>query len=249
MGGLSIAAATVFLAALAGAGIGRRFVDRQAFAAPANALAGGFLLGASLFHFMPESHELFDQIYPDHKFPVDFALIALGFTLILWLERLVLDPGAHELDKGKASGAKVMAIALGGHSLLTGIAVGAEHNPSGLMSIVVALCAHKLAGAFTLSSGMNRANATPNQFITTILIFALATPFGIGIGSSGQLFLSIDQQLMIQAVFSALAAGTFLYIAALDVVHDEFFNRHANWRDLTFFVLGLVVMLALTLTE
>jgi len=44
-----------------GAGSGR-------LAAAANSAAGGFLLGAGLFHFLPESHQHFEALFPATSF-------------------------------------------------------------------------------------------------------------------------------------------------------------------------------------
>jgi hypothetical protein len=54
---------------------------------------------------------------------------------------------------------------------------------------------------------------------------------------------------LVEATFEAVAAGTFLYIAALDVVHDEFFHKRATWLDMGLFSGGLVVMQLLSLVE
>ena len=46
-----------------------------------------------------------------------------------------------------------------------------------------------------------------------------------------------------------MATGTFIYIAALEVIHDEFFHKKAQYMDLLLFVGGLGVMILLSFAE
>ena len=108
---------------------------------------------------------------------------------------------------------------------------------------------HKFAASFTLGSSLIRTGVPARTFRRVASIFTIATPLGIVIGTALQLAVSGDSSVLAQAMFEALAGGTFLYIAALDVVHEEFFHKRASWLDLLLFSGGLVVMLMLSLIE
>jgi zinc transporter 1/2/3 len=66
-----------------------------------------------------------------------------------------------------------------------------------------------------------------------ILIFSLATPVGVIIG----LILLETAVNGIEGVFSAIATGTFLYIAASEIVVEEFsVSKYTGYKFLCFLV-------------
>jgi zinc transporter 1/2/3 len=199
---------------------------------------------------LPEAHAHFEVLYPGHEFPIGFALCALGFTTILTIERLLFDPEAHALEnQRKTSAAPVLAIALSAHALLAGFVVGSVGSVVAFYSLITALSVHKFAAAFTLGSSLLRGRVSASAFRTVIMAFALATPIGLILGSVFQRIVESDTGLLIEATFDALAAGTFLYIAALEVIHQEFFHKRAHWTDMLGFVGGLTIMLLLSFAE
>ncbi len=222
----------------------------RASAAHANAAAGGFLLGAGLFHFLPEAHLHFEQLYPGHKFPYGFTLCAIGFVGILALERLLYDPDVHSPhEAGAITAAPVLAVALSLHAVLAGFAVGSKLVGLTVFALATALAVHKFAAAFTLGSILLRSGATKRTMIKVVGAFSIATPIGLALGTGFQHILSDRAGLLVEASFDALAAGSFIYIAALDVIHETFFHKKASWWDLLLFIGGLVVMAALSVVE
>ncbi|MCP4330637.1 MAG: ZIP family metal transporter [Alphaproteobacteria bacterium] len=220
----------------------------RASAAHANAAAGGFLLGAGLFHFLPEAHLHFEELYPGHEFPIGFTLCAIGFVGILALERLLYDPEAHHPKaEGAVTAAPVLAIALSLHAVLAGFAVGSKPAELTVFALAGALAVHKFAAAFTLGSILLRGGASTSTLVKVVGAFSVATPIGLALGTGFQHLLTDRTGLLVEASFDALAAGTFLYIAALDVIHETFFHKKASWWDLVLFVAGLAIMAALSL--
>ena len=64
--------------------------------------------------------------------------------------------------------------------------------------------------------------------------FALATPLGIALG-----LLLQDTNDMVEIVFSSFAAGTFIYIAASEVIVEEFsIPGRKKWLQMIMFLLG-----------
>ena len=247
-----IAVCVIVLAALLGSRAAQQFEAAKGVTtrrANANALAGGSLLGAGLFHFLPEAHHHFEKLTPDHILPYPFAICAFGFAAILAVERVQFDPTAHAMEKGAGGTAPLVAVALSIHAFLTGIALGSEQGSIALISVALALGAHKFAASFTLGSSLIRARVPAATFRRVIAIFTCATPLGIVVGSGIQEVVSGHIGEFVEATFEALAAGTFLYIAALDVVHEEFFHKRASALDLLLFVGGLVAMLLLSLVS
>lgn len=249
-----IMAVAIIAAAWLGGWVALRVVGlsgaTRASAAHANAAAGGFLLGAGLFHFLPEAHLHFEELYPGHEFPYGFTLCAIGFVSILALERLLYDPDTHHPGKsGTAAAAPVLAIALSLHALLAGFAVGSKQAELTVFALVFALAVHKFAAAFTLGSFLLRGGVSATGMFKVVGAFSVATPIGLALGSGFQHFLSDRAGLWVEASFDAFAAGTFIYIAALDVIHETFFHKKASWWDMALFVGGLAIMASLSLVE
>ena len=136
-----VAIVVIVTAALLGTRAARHFAEEKGSsrrAANANAMAGGFLLGAGLFHFLPDAHRHFELLYPHHIFPYGSAIAAAGFTAVLSIERLLFDPTAHAMEHGAKGTAPVVAIVLSIHALVSGMAVGAERTSLTLISVALA---------------------------------------------------------------------------------------------------------------
>ncbi len=69
------------------------------------------------------------------------------------------------------------------------------------------------------------------------------TPIGILIGTVVSALLDSSGEQVFEAVFDAIAAGTFIYIASLDILREEFLppkeDRRVKWL---FSIAGLVLM-------
>ena len=87
-----------------------------------------------------------------------------------------------------------------------------------------------------------------SRFWQIILAFSISTPIGILIGGGFEFVLEPRQMTLFEGVFDGLAAGTFLYIAALDVIHQEFFHKRASWVDMALFSAAMVIMLLVSLS-
>jgi zinc transporter 1/2/3 len=220
------------------------------WAATANSAAGGFLLGAGLFHFLPESHQHFETLFPNHIFPFGFTACAVGFTAILILERMTFDPEAQLAEgREKRGAAVILSIALSIHAILAGLAIGSERTGVALLAVTGALAVHKFAASFTLGSSLIGAKVNFGHFWQVILAFSISTPVGIMIGGGVDYILGPWATTLAEGIFDGLAAGTFIYIAALDVIHEGFFHKRASWIDVALFVVALGVMLELSLSS
>lgn len=214
-----------------------------------SALAGGIFLGAGLIHMLPDAVTAFSDMLPHLDYPLAFLVAAIGFGLILFLEKGLLR-GVE--DKKAPSSTNpifpyVLALALSVHSILAGVALGAEKTLLGGTVILVAIVAHKGSAAFALAVSFHHGHFT-RSFITKIVIgFSLATPLGVVLGSLLTAWLGADSGRVFEAVFDALAAGSFLYISTLDIIREEFFEASAGWLKLTLVSLGLLFMAALAL--
>ena len=56
------------------------------------------------------------------------------------------------------------------------------------------------------------------------------TPIGILMGTGIYALVSPAGQLLFEAIFNSVGAGTFLYIATLDIIRTEFELPGDNWQ-------------------
>lgn len=113
--------------------------------------------------------------------------------------------------------AVLMAVAMGFHALLEGTAMGAQGTIAGGVQIFVAIVSHKGLSAYALGSSVVESGADARKFWSVILPFALASPVGIFVGYA----VSGVAGGLGAACVSAVSAGTFLYVAFMEVIPKE----------------------------
>lgn len=216
-----------------------------------SAFAGGIFLGAGLIHMLPDAREGFKSVIGD-QFPWAFLLCACGFLLVLFVEKVLLHGHSALTESGqeKPGGsfyAYVIMVVLSIHSIIAGIALGTEEIIVKALIILIAIMAHKGSAAFALGVSLNRAGIQASRLVKIVLCFSFMTPIGIILGSTLTHFLTGSAEQICTSVFDALAAGTFLYVALIEIIEHEF-DRTEN-RLLKFvllsFGLGLMAMLAI----
>jgi zinc transporter 1/2/3 len=250
----------IVIAALAGGWLPLRTSGRApsglAFAR-GNALAAGLLLGIGLVHMLPEADAMWRAIVPDY--PVAFVLAAAAFLAILFVEHVLLPPHEHGVAEGIGHGrtelpdelgahlrtqhlyAYALLIALSFHSVIAGAALGMQQDNASALAIFLAIVAHKTTEGFALGVSLTRNRVERSAAIVLLALFAFATPAGILAGSLASDVLDIAAARDLDAGFLALAAGTFIYIASLDIITEEFTHggdRGAKW---CLAVVGLVL--------
>jgi len=106
------------------------------------------------------------------------------------------------------------------HAIFEGIALGLTKDINATVNIMLALVAHKLAAAMSLGSSITKQfveNDEQRKGIFLLVVFAAATPMGIILGLILQ-----GTSTMTEIVFNSFAGGTFIYIAASEVIVEEF---------------------------
>ncbi|MCV2393885.1 ZIP family metal transporter [Actinotalea sp. M2MS4P-6] len=219
--------------------LGRRAADDRVLAL-SDTFAAGVLGGAGLIHLLGSANDLFRTVLPDVSYPIALVLAGAGFLLILLIEAVVVPahPGhdavpavagsaglQHELDwhpEGPRSRALVLLVVLSLHSVILGVALGAQSAWAGVLVVLVAILTHKGAAAVALGVGYRRAGLSHREALPRLAFFSAMTPLGIVLGTIvGAVLLGTTAQVF-EAAFDAIGAGTFLYIAALDIIKTEF---------------------------
>jgi zinc transporter 1/2/3 len=251
-------ALAILLAAAVGGLIplaGRAGSRRSRFMSWGNAFAAGIFLGTGLIHMLGEANRSWAAL--GWSYPMPLVLAAVGFMLFLLVEHVLLPADAHsvahahsghalpaeEVERLAGSGIPhALLLALSIHSIIAGVALGGQATLSGAFYIFLAIIAHKSSAAFALGIALRRSTVAIGRARVLIVLFTLATPTGIVAGAVvSDLLRSVAGQYF-DAAFLALAGGTFLYIASMDILQDEFL--HAGGR----FVKWLWAVAAIALT-
>lgn len=116
-----------------------------------------------------------------------------------------------------ASGILMLALSI--HSILAGISIGIETQPDSITGTAIAILAHKSFEGFCLGSSLVTAQMDHFPFLVLGISFSCATPLGIILGQILAEHVSTDGTMI--AVVQAIVAGTFLYIAIVEIGGKE----------------------------
>ena len=210
--------------------------------------AAGVFLGAGFIHLLPDAQFSLHSVYHYH-YPFVFAICAASIFLLRFIEET-----SEQLFKENSSLrqnwlAYLLTILLSIHSILAGVALGVETTIASFLVVLLAIMAHKGSAAFALGVTMRRSEMHTKKMVKLLITFAVMTPVGILFGTFLTQLLQANSSHVATAVFNAIAAGTFIYIAAFHTRHchceEEDVCEHAIFPIVvrsTYFLLGLVVM-------
>ncbi len=198
----------------------------------------GILLGAAFLHMLPDAAQ---YIGPQLGLPA-----LLGFLTLYVMEKFVMThpcPADH-CEYHHVGMAAFVGLSL--HSLITGMSLGAGIMVPKLGLVVfLAVLLHKLPASLSLSSILVKENYKTKTIALIILIFSLMIP----LGALGTYVFALHSAKKVIGILIAFSSGTFLHVAADDLlpeVHSHF--KHRKESLLTFFV-GLIVIWSVTLFE
>ena len=170
-------------------------------------------------------------------------IAGLGFILILSLERVIANKESTEiLEKEKTGFPFILFLVLAIHSIIAGMSLGLESTIISGLVIFIAIIAHKGSASFAL--GVNLVNSKINKslIIKTIIFFSIMTPLGIIIGTVLNNIESSRISIWFEAIFDSLAAGTFIYIAILEIIDEVFENGKFRYQKFGFLTFGFLLM-------
>ena len=196
---------------------GRRFFSLG------NALAGGIFLGVGFTHLLPEAEEMLAGFT---DYPLGPLLAATGIAILLWIDRVYFEslgtPGPSESgERRQPLYPIVMLAALSIHSVITGIALGLEPEVAASLLVMIGILLHKGSAAFALMVSAHTAGMSASRLRLVLGIFVLMTPLGIMFGTTVSSLMQGESAKLVEGVFNALAAGTFIYVAVMDVIDGE----------------------------
>ncbi|XP_071883982.1 zinc transporter ZIP1 [Anas platyrhynchos] len=137
-------------------------------------------------------------------------------------------PGSPKPPSPLRSGLLVLALAL--HGALEGLALGLQEAGGAALRLGLALLLHKGLVGFSLGLQLLRGRLRRGAAAACLLLFALTAPLGVAVGlvvtgpvwgGGGSGGGAGPRQRLCRSVLEGLAAGTFLYVAFLEVLPRE----------------------------
>ena len=133
----------------------------------------------------------------------------------------------------------ILLIALSVHGIFEGIALGVMNTIKECSILFSAIILHKWAAAFALGISFYKSGTEKELFIKMILIFTSFGPLGIIIG-----MLFSDAGFLIKGIMLSISGGTFIYVAASEVIVEEFsLSKKTNIKYLWFLFGGLLTFI------
>jgi zinc transporter 1/2/3 len=205
-----------------------------------NAFSGGVFLAAGFLHMLGESVEGFESIENKGNFPYPYFFCVVGILIPLFVEKIwykhdhsqigsiLTESTSGEGGAKKMLSTLMLVVTLSVHALIEGLALGVEDRISDATTILIAILAHKFFAGFALGVSLVKGNLTTRRVIQSVGLFAVTTPVGILLGLLlTSLFKGILHSIFSEAV-TAIAAGTFIYVALFEVILEEFEDNHSH---------------------
>lgn len=138
----------------------------------------------------------------------------------------------------------ILLTALSVHGLFEGVALGLQSKDKETLFLAIAIISHKWAESFTLGISFYKTNTDSSLYTKLIILFSLFTPIGIVAG-----MLLEDSNILIEAIFLSLSGGTFLYVAASEVIVEEFSVTKHKFSKYFMYLIGAIFVALLALWE
>lgn len=131
------------------------------------------------------------------------------------------------------------------HTLIAGIAMGVCTDTDCIIPIFIGVISHIWVVALALGISLHKSKVSIKIHSVIALFWSSALPLGIFLGSLVTLFLSDEILDAIQGFFVSLAAGTFIYVAVVDVILQEFTDQQYKYQKFIVLFLGFALLTGL----
>ncbi|PHQ81189.1 MAG: hypothetical protein COB66_02890 [Coxiella sp. (in: Bacteria)] len=205
------------------------------------ALASGIFIGAAIFHLLPDATAGF--LSTQHTSPlVDAFLVAAASFLILMCIEQFMVKRIGSFRHIAHIGPLIATLSI--HAFITGIALGISTTYTVVISLLVAIMAHKAFELFALVINLHR-QIKHNHYVRLLfLLFSCITPLGIFVGFSGGHYFSAATDDLLTTYFNAICAGTFIYIATIHSHHRHHprSDGYQKYEEVLASIAGVAVM-------
>jgi len=192
--------------------------------------AAGVMLASAFIYIIPESLKLYDNA---------LFFVLIGILIFYLLQHIIMLHPCHDEECRIHRLGMFSFAGLAFHSFLDGIVimVGFEAGPSLGIITTLAVLLHRLPNGITVAAILIYASMKRTRVFFYSLIVALAAPLGAIIS---YIFLRGISPHLIGALL-ALAAGSFIYIAAADLIPET--HRVQNKLHPIILLSGVLVLI------
>jgi len=141
----------------------------------------------------------------------------------------------------------MLFFALGFHSVTEGLGLGSAQNASLLLTVVVAVLAHKGLAAFALGSAMMHAGMSAKQFWSFVAVFCLSSPIGCLIGMLSASVGPAVSRSVTSGICVSIASGTFLQVSTMELLPQTLTDPRFRTTACVGFTVGFSSMSLLAL--
>ncbi|XP_053218431.1 zinc transporter ZIP2 [Podarcis raffonei] len=190
-------------------------------------------------------------------YPFGELVISAGFFLVFLIESVVLhccpravhSHGDHNTEEDhkdppeshSSFRAFVLFLSLSFHSVFEGLAIGVQKQETAAIQLCLAVLIHKAIVVFSLALKLVQSGTPARWRLLYLVVFALMSPAGIGVGIGVSLYNS-DGTSLAQALLEGVAAGTFLYVTFLEILPYELRSHESPLTKFFFIGLGFSIM-------
>lgn len=189
--------------------------------------AAGVMLSIAFVHLIPEAIE--------HN-PDSVIYIFVGFLFMFFLQYFVFFHPCHDEHCGVHLGA-MSTFGLSLHSFFDGIiiSIGFDANTYiGLMT-TIAIMLHKLPDGVTITGILMHSKKSIKKILIYSVATAVFTPLGTLVG-----IIFSNQISHLIGVFLALTSGTFIYLAAADLIPET--HKATNKKAGVCLLAGVIIV-------
>lgn len=191
--------------------------------------SAGVLLSVAFSHLIPEALDLNSN-----------ALLWLLFSFVFFyvLEHLIIIHSCQEDDLCTVHPIdKIAILGMGFHSLLDGVIIGIGFEISNTLGLLTTLAVllHKLPDGISMVSVLLHSDYSKKKARDYSLLVASMTP----IGAILSYLLLRNISISILGIFLAIAAGSFLYIAAADLIPE--IHRKSKILNIFLLIIGIFI--------
>jgi len=204
-----------------------------------DAIANGIFIGAALFHLLPGAIKNFQHIGSHFAYTHTFLLLIISYLIFWLIEKVFLH---KEKTLKQSAHVTVMVITLSIHAAIAGITLGSSKLLPLVSILFIAIVAHKGFETFAFVINIYRRIGRNWILISLLFLFSLITPLGIFVGMLSTTILPASLNNLPTAYFSAIAAGTFLYIGTAHSYHLKNQDSYQQYTRLIATLIGILLM-------
>ncbi|XP_041737526.2 zinc transporter ZIP1 isoform X2 [Coregonus clupeaformis] len=219
--------------------------------------AGGVFFATCLLDLVPDYlsgiNEAFSSLGITLQFPLPEFIIAMGFFLVLVLEQIVLALKDRSAGHSEERRALLVDPSVQSHDrdgrrhshhshVFEGLAVGLQEDSQEVLEIGVALFLHKSIISFSLALKLVQGKLRRAAVVGCLLLFALMSPLGIGLGIALTETKSSPQHQLARSTLEGLASGTFMYITFMEILPHELSSPQNRIPKVAMMLTGFAVV-------